>query len=222
MVRKEEKMHYQIAIFDMDGTILDTLEDLTDSVNFALFQAGFPRRTKEEVCRFVGNGIQKLIERAVPKETSITMINQVYSDFKEYYKEHCADKTKPYEGIVPLLMKLKKAGCKTAVVSNKADFAVQELCKAYFDGMIDLAVGERAGIKKKPAPDSVLEILKKSGICRENAIYIGDSDVDIETACHAQIDSILVDWGFRKKEFLIEKGAKRIVSDPEEIAKIIL
>ena len=213
---------YRLVIFDMDGTILDTLEDLTDSVNAALRQFGFLMRSKEEVCCFVGNGIYKLIERAVPKGTALEKIDEVHKVFKEYYREHCAEKTKPYSGIYELLEELRKAGCKTAVVSNKADFAVQELCRKYFDGLFDVAVGEREGILRKPAPDSVLEVLKQLNIEKGDAVYIGDSEVDIETACNAEMDEIAVTWGFRKREFLEEKGAKRIVDKPKEIAEIVL
>lgn len=215
-------MQYRLAIFDMDGTILDTLDDLADSVNFALAQSGFPERSREEVCSFVGNGIRKLIERAVPKGTEVERIDYVHKVFREYYKEHCAVKTKPYRGIPELLEKLRQAGCKTAVVSNKADFAVQELCRKYFDGLFDAAVGDRDGISRKPAPDSVFEILRLFGMEKRDAVYIGDSDVDIETACNAGMDGIVVEWGFRKRAFLEEKGAKRIVSSPKEIAEIVL
>lgn len=215
-------MQYQLAIFDMDGTILDTLDDLTDSVNFALVQSGFSKRSREEVCCFVGNGIRRLLERAVPEGTEVGEIDRVHKVFREYYKEHCAEKTKPYIGIYELLQELRQAGCKTAVVSNKADFAVQELCRKYFDGLFDAAVGEREGIFRKPAPDSVLEILRLLEVEKKDALYIGDSDVDIETARNAEIDEIAVEWGFRQRDFLEEKGAKRIVSSPKEIAKIVL
>ncbi len=215
-------MRYQLAIFDMDGTILDTLEDLTDSVNYALDHFGFPIHSKEEICSFVGNGIRKLIERAVPSETEPIFVEQVYEGFKKYYKEHCADKTKPYPGIIALLKELRQAGCKTAVVSNKADFAVQNLCEKYFYGLFDIAVGEQEGILKKPAPDSVEKVLKLLGVPKENAVYIGDSDVDIETARNAGMDEIIVGWGFRTCQFLKEKGAKQIVFTPEEIAQKIL
>lgn len=215
-------MYYKLAIFDMDGTILDTLDDLTDSVNFALTSSGFPKRSRKEICSFVGNGIRNLIERAVLDGTEMSAIDKVYNDFKVYYKEHCADKTRPYEGIIALLKELRRAGCKTAVVSNKADFAVQKLCRQYFDGLFDAAVGDREGISKKPAPDSVFEILRQLEIEKEDAVYIGDSDVDIKTAHNAGMSSLIVDWGFRERKVLEEKGAERIVSSPGEIAEIVL
>ena len=214
-------MKYTIAIFDLDGTILNTLEDLADSTNYALKTCGYPERTMDEVRQFVGNGIRKLMERAVPEGTPVEEIDRVHETFTAHYKVHCADKTRPYDGIMELLQNLKKDGCKLAVVSNKADYGVQELCKQYFDGIFDFAVGEREGIRKKPAPDSVNEVLKTLGCSRDRAVYIGDSDVDIQTAANAQMDHIIVEWGFRDVPFLIAKGAKVLVEKPEEILEIV-
>lgn len=215
-------MKYKLAVFDMDGTILNTLEDLTDSTNYALKTNGLPERTIDEVRKFVGNGIRLLIERAVPGDSAPELTDKVFNTFKEYYKDHCAIKTKPYDGIKDVLSKLRKAGCLTAVVSNKADFAVQDLCRDYFDGLFDFAVGEREGIKKKPEPDSVFEVLGKLNISKEDAVYIGDSDVDFATSINAGMDVIMVGWGFRDEEFLRDKGAERIIKQPSEILDIIL
>lgn len=213
---------YKLAVFDMDGTILDTLEDLKDSTNFALEKCGYPTRSYDEVRRFVGNGIRKLIERAVPEGLTVEQIDRVHEVFTEHYKVHCADKTKAYDGIKPLLEKLRASGVKTAVVSNKADYGVQELCKEYFDGLFDYAVGEREGIRRKPAPDAVNEALRVLGIDKIEAVYIGDSDVDFETAKNAELPCISVLWGFRDEEFLREKGATLFVRDPAEIYDIIM
>lgn len=213
---------YKLAVFDMDGTILDTLEDLKDSTNFALEKCGYPTRSYDEVRRFVGNGIRKLIERAVPEGLTVEQIDRVHEVFTEHYKVHCADKTKAYDGIKPLLEKLRASGVKTAVVSNKADYGVQELCKEYFDGLFDYAVGEREGIRRKPAPDAVNEALRVLGIDKSEAVYIGDSDVDFETAKNAELSCISVLWGFRDEEFLREKGATLFVRDPAEIYDIIM
>lgn len=213
---------YKLAVFDMDGTILDTLEDLKDSTNFALEKCGYPVRTYDEVRRFVGNGIRKLIERAVPEGLTTEQIDRVHEVFTEHYKVHCADKTKAYDGIKPLLEKLRASGVKTAVVSNKADYGVQELCKEYFDGLFDYAVGEREGIRRKPAPDAVNEALRVLGIDKSEAVYIGDSDVDFETAKNAELPCISVLWGFRDEEFLREKGATLFVRDPAEIYDIVM
>lgn len=213
---------YKLAVFDMDGTILDTLEDLKDSTNFALEKCGYPTRSYDEVRRFVGNGIRKLIERAVPEGLTVEQIDRVHEVFTEHYKVHCADTTKAYDGIKPLLEKLRASGVKTAVVSNKADYGVQELCKEYFDGLFDYAVGEREGIRRKPAPDAVNEALRFLGIDKSEAVYIGDSDVDFETAKNAELPCISVLWGFRDEEFLREKGATLFVRDPAEIYDIIM
>jgi phosphoglycolate phosphatase len=215
-------MKYKLAIFDMDGTILNTIDDLAASLNYVLEKSGFPARTMDEVISFIGNGLRKLIERGVPEGTDSETVDKVLADFKEYYAVHCADKTAPYDGIIELLENLRRNGCLTAVVSNKADDAVQELCRKYFDGLFDYAVGERSGILRKPAPDSVNEVLEKLNVKRENAVYIGDSDVDIKTAENAGMDSIIVEWGFRERDFLLKKGAKTIVSAAKEIEDIVL
>lgn len=215
-------MKYKLVIFDMDGTILNTIEDLADALNYALDKSGYPGHTIEEVKQYVGNGIPKLIERGVPAGTDMVSTNQVHKDFMEYYQVHCADKTRPYDGIIELIAMLREKGCLTAVVSNKADAAVQELCRQYFDGCFDYAVGDREGIRKKPAPDAVNEVLQHLQITKENAVYVGDSEVDIATARNAKLDSIIVSWGFREVPFLKEQGADRIVDCAEEVAQIVL
>lgn len=210
-------MEYKLIIFDLDGTILNTLDDLADSLNYALQNNGMPKRSREEVRRFVGNGIQKLIERAVFEDTSEEDRKNVLECFKEHYKVHCADKTRPYDGIKEQIMMLRQSGCKTAVISNKADFAVQSLCQDYFPKLFDYVVGEREGIRRKPWPDSVLEVLEKLGIKKEEALYVGDSEVDIQTAQNAGIDFVAVSWGFRDENFLKEQGAQKIVAVPSEL-----
>lgn len=217
MVAEELKL----VIFDLDGTILDTLEDLADSVNYALSAHGYPTRTMEEIRRFVGNGLLMLVRLALTPETDETVVQEVLATQKTYYKEHCADKTKPYDGVIELLTELKEAGCKMAVVSNKADYAVQILCEQYFKGLFDLTVGERENVRKKPAPDAVNMVLKELQTDRKNAIYVGDSEVDIETAQNADMKAILVNWGFRDEEVLREQGAKVIVKTMQEL-KIML
>ncbi|MGN0719503.1 MAG: HAD family hydrolase [Anaerovoracaceae bacterium] len=212
---------YKLAIFDLDGTLLETLEDLHDSTNHALVSQGLPPRTLDEVRRFVGNGIHKLIERAVPEGSSSETVEQVFEEFKTWYAVHCNDKTRAYDGIKEMLLALRKAGVRTAVVSNKADFGVQTLCKTYFSGLLDVAVGQREGIRLKPAPDSVNEVLRLLEIRREDAVYIGDSDVDIDTARNAGMDCISVTWGFRRREFLLEHGAVILADKPENLEEII-
>ncbi|MDE6021288.1 MAG: HAD family hydrolase [Ruminococcus sp.] len=215
-------MSYKLVIFDMDGTILDTLEDLTESVNHALNSEKYPLRSIDEIRSFVGNGIQKLIERSVPHGTTRDNIDKVHKAFTTYYKKHCTDKTKPYRGITELIDKLHNNGIKTAIVSNKADYAVQELCIKYFDGKFDIAVGDQLYYKKKPAPDLVNFVRKELGISENDTVYIGDSDVDIMTAANSNIDCISVDWGFRSREFLLENGANIVVSNVYELSEILL
>ena len=215
-------MKYKIAIFDLDGTILNTIEDLADSLNYALAKNGYKERTVAETQSFLGNGLLMLVKRAIKPETSEEEAQKVLADLKAYYKIHCADKTKPYEGIPELLKDLKTADYLLAVVSNKADYAVQILCEQYFPGMFDLAVGERENVRRKPAPDSVNAVLAEFELKKADAVYIGDSDVDIETAENVGTDSILVAWGFRGADFLREKGAKNIVFDTEELKRCLL
>lgn len=214
-------MSKQLFIFDLDGTILDTLEDLCNSTNYALTSNDLPGRTIDEVRKFVGNGIRKLIERAVPEGIDSEQMENVFRSFSEHYKIHCADKTKPYDGIMEVLAALKARGIQTAVVSNKADFAVQSLCKEYFSEMFDYVVGEREGIRRKPYPDSVNEVLRKLQVEKENVLYIGDSEVDVKTAQNAQIESIAVTWGFREEAFLKEQGAKHLISHPSQLLKFM-
>ena len=208
---------YKTIIFDLDGTLLDTLDDLTDAVNFALQKRGLKLRTREEVRAFIGDGIAKLIERALGEY--IEYFDGALQDFKEYYIAHCADKTQPYAGIKPLLSALTARGVQTGVLSNKSDFAVKMLAKQYFDGLLLCAVGENeaAGIRKKPAPDSLLYILKSLNAEKETALYVGDSEVDIRTAKNAGVDCLCVTWGFRERAFLEENGGERFVDDPMEI-----
>ena len=211
----------KLVIFDLDGTILDTLEDLADSVNYALSVHGYPTRTIEEIRGFVGNGLLMLVRLALPFEMEETIVQEVLATQKAYYKEHCADKTKPYDGILELLAELKEDGYKMAVVSNKADYAVQILCEQYFKGLFDLTVGERENVRKKPAPDAVNMVLEALETDRKNAVYVGDSEVDIKTANNADMNAILVSWGFRDEAVLREQGAKVIVKTMQEL-KILL
>ena len=216
-------MKYKLAIFDMDGTILNTLEDLTDSVNHILTIHDYPIRTINEVKSFLGNGILRLIQLAVPENANISAetLNSLYNEFIEYYKIHNQDKTTAYDGVKELIIQLKSVGYKTAVVSNKADVAVKQLCIKYFDGLFDYSVGECTGIQKKPAPDSVVEVLNKLQVANTDAVYIGDSEVDIATAKNSKMDSIIVSWGFREKDFLYSMGAATIVDSPDEIRKLL-
>lgn len=210
-------MKYKLAVFDMDGTILNTLEDLTDSTNYALGQYDMPERTIDEVRHFVGNGIRKLIERAVPEGTPVEVVDEVFKTFHGYYKDHCAIKTRPYDGIKEVILKLKDMGVHTAVVSNKADYAVKELCDDYFPGLFEFSVGDKEGQRGKPYPDSVIAVLDRFGTDKKDAVYIGDSEVDLQTARNSEMDVIMVGWGFRKEEYIMSLGAPFVIHSPEEI-----
>ena len=215
-------MRYKLAIFDMDGTILDTLDDLCDAMNYALVRSDMPQRDREKIRCFLGNGIYRLAELSVPQGTSAEKIEEVIGCFHEYYKDHCAIKTKPYDEICEVIATLRRYGVKTAVVSNKVDYAVKSLCRDYFDGLFDYSVGDKAGQRRKPYPDSVNAVLNYFGVPREQAVYIGDSEVDFETAKNAQVDDIIVSWGFRTEEYLKSIGVKRVVHRPNEILEIII
>ena len=215
------RMKYELIVFDMDGTILDTLEDLKNSMNHTLKLHNMPERTLDEIRSFVGNGIRKLIERAVVSGTADDKIEVIHKDFMKHYEVHCADFTRPYDGINELIQELRNRGYKTAVVSNKAHDAVLDLCAQYFPNLFDIAIGERPEIAKKPAPDMVNMALEQLQVSREKAVYIGDSDVDVATARNSALAMIAVDWGFRTREFLVEQGAETIVSKPEEILELV-
>lgn len=209
---------YETIVFDLDGTLLDTLEDLADATNAALQLYGLPLRALDEIRAFVGNGAAKLIERAVGKADKILQENVLVA-FKTYYGEHCADKTAPYAGVLPLLKTLRECGVKTAVLSNKPDFAVKSLSQEYFGGLLQAAVGENeaAGIRKKPAPDALFSVMEALSADPKTTVYVGDSEVDIQTAKNAGIDCICVTWGFRDKAFLEEQGGTCFVDVPQEI-----
>lgn len=208
-------------IFDLDGTLLDTLEDLTDAVNYALNTYHMPTRTIDEVRCFVGNGVRTLMIRAVPQGEENPRFEEVFAAFKEYYGEHCNDKTRPYDGIMELLKTLKKQGYVLGIVSNKIDSAVKELNRKYFADLIYVAIGEREGVQRKPAPDTVLTALQELGKEKKNAIYIGDSEVDIATAMNVGIPCISVLWGFRSVEFLKENGADNFAKEPADVLRFL-
>ena len=233
-------MKYSIVLFDLDGTLLDTLDDLAASANAAISAQGFPARTREEVRSFIGNGVVKLLERSVGMEEAerlglpapIVDMEKLCADFRGYYKLHCQDQTAPYPLVMQLLADLKARGATLGVVSNKADFATQLLCKDFFGELLDVVVGENeaAGIMRKPAADSLLLAIRKARALRgeaesmghEDVVYIGDSEVDIFTARNAGVDHIGVTWGMKDKDFLAENGATVLVDSVEELMGILL
>ena len=213
---------YETIVFDLDGTLLDTLDDLWAAVNSALKKFGLPLRSKEEVRSFIGNGIVKLMQRA-SGELEGPLFDGVLAEFKRYYGAHCADNTHPYKGVMPLLEELQTRGVKTAVVSNKADFAVKKLAEGYFQGLLQEAVGENeeGGIRKKPAPDSLLAVMERLGACPRSTVYVGDSEVDIQTAKNAGVACISVTWGFKDKAFLLKNGASVLIDEPKELLAVL-
>jgi phosphoglycolate phosphatase len=210
-------VNYDTYIFDLDGTLLDSLTDLAISCNYALRINNMPERTIDEVRCFVGNGVKKLMERAIPNGLQNPAFEKTYADFRQHYLVHNLDNTKPYPGIIPLLKRLHSEGKNIAVVSNKFYAATQDLVKHFFDEYITVAIGERENIRKKPAPDTVFEALRQLSASLSGAVYIGDSDVDVMTARNCNIPCISVLWGFRNKEFLIKNGATTFVTAPDEI-----
>ncbi len=214
-------MKYKAVIFDLDGTLLDTLDDLADGVNHALSKHGLPVRTREEIRTFVGNGVANLISKSVPSGTDSDTTSQVLATFKPYYAEHARCKTKPYDGIIELIDFLNKENIKMAIVSNKFHNAVAELNKFYFGDRIETAIGETPELQRKPNPDTVLKALGKLGISPSEAVYVGDSSVDILTAQNAGTDCISVSWGFRSRENLLENGATKIADTVKELSELL-
>jgi len=212
---------YTLAVFDMDGTILDTLDDLHASLNAALTANGLPPRTREETRRFVGNGAKKLVERAAPAGTPPEVLARVGDSFAAHYRDHCADRTRPYPGIPALLRRLRDRGIRTAVVSNKPDYGVRALVDLHFPGLFDAAVGVGPDTAVKPAPDMVLRVLSALEVPPGEAVYIGDSDVDIGTARSAGLAGISVTWGFRDRAFLLSHGADTLADSPEALDALL-
>lgn len=206
-------------IFDLDGTLLDTLTDLRNSVNAALVQHGFPARTTDEVRRFVGNGIATLAARAIPNGTDNPAYDAVLADTRAFYAQKAREHTKPYDGIPELLAELHKNGYLLAVVSNKPDAQVKKLCAEFFGAYISVAIGQKEGVPLKPAPDPVLAALCALGCTASDAIYVGDSDVDVLTARHAEIPCISVLWGFRDRNVLEQAGATYFAHTPAEMGQ---
>lgn len=208
-------------IFDLDGTLLNTLWDLTEATNYTLKECGYPERSYDEIRHFVGNGVEMLIRRAVPEGTSEDRIQEVLAIFKIYYMHNSRNNTKPYDGIIELLEHLKRKGFKIGVVSNKFDKAVKDLCNNYFFGLIDVVIGESANVPKKPSPIGVLKTIEELGANPDKTVLVGDSEVDIETAKNAGIYSIGVLWGFRDEQTLIDAGADELVDSPERLEMIL-
>lgn len=214
---------YDTVIFDLDGTLMDTLEDLANAVNEILRRNGYPVRTIEEVRRIVGNGLRQTLTLCLPQGTKEQVADELLPDFASYYQEHCQEKTKPYDGIMDVLKTLHERGFKLAIVSNKRDEAVKTLNKECFQEYVKVAIGENesAGIRKKPAPDTVYQALQELGSKKEQAVYVGDSEVDRATAENAGLPCISVEWGFRDREELEKLKPAWLISRPEELLEIL-
>ena len=208
-------------VFDMDGTVLNTLEDLTVSMNYVLDRFNMPGHRLEEYRLFFGNGVKEALRLSLPEGASADIIDEMMIVFKEHYDAHCLDRTRPYDGIVDVMRQLKEKGYRLAIVSNKIDSAVKELNDRFFTDYVDTALGEKAGINRKPAPDMVYAALKEMGSTKEESIYIGDSEVDLMTARNSELPCISVLWGFRDKKYLIEQGADCFADRPEDIIRIL-
>ena len=214
-------MKYKAIIFDLDGTLTDTLEDLFISTNYALRSCNLPERRLDEIRRFVGNGVQKLIEKAVPEGTDRTVLERCFETFRAHYVIHCQDHTCLYPGIASLLIALHAKGYLMAVVSNKIQTGVTELARTFFHGVIDVAIGEQAGIPRKPAPDMVQAALSRLGVTASEAVYVGDSEVDLLTAANAGLPCISVLWGFRSRDFLLAHGASILAECPQDVLSLV-
>ena len=208
---------YKYVLFDMDGTVLDTLQDLTDAVNVTISKFGYPEKQGSEIAHFLGNGARHLIAAATGKEDGDGEVDIILKEYLPYYNAHCLDKTGPYPGIIELMHELKAKGVKMAVISNKPDAAVQDLSAELFPELLELSVGETADVKRKPAPDMVLKAMEELGAESDECVYVGDTEVDLATARNAGLPCIAVSWGFRSKEELIAAGAETIIDRPQEI-----
>lgn len=212
---------YKAVLFDMDGTVLDTVGDLRDAINVSLERFGFPPRTEAEVKSFLGKGPAHFVRCAVPQGTDEAVCQQVLAFYEPYYNSHCQISTAPYPGIMALLEALKQRGIKLAVISNKQEPAVKALAQQHFTGLLELAVGTNAQIRRKPDPSAVLAAMAELGVTREETLYVGDMDVDLNTARNAGIDCVGVAWGFMGRQKLEALGAEHIVDRAEELLEFI-
>ena len=215
-------MKYQAVLFDMDGTVLDTLDDLCDSINHSLAEFSLPPVSREHVRQCLGNGAAFLVSHSIPSDSGPELEANVLAFYKPWYDAHCLIKTAPYEGILPMMQSLKEHGLRLAIISNKPDRAVQELSDAFFPGLLELSVGESPSVRRKPAPDTVLTAASQIGLSVDKCVYVGDSEVDLQTARNAGMDCISVTWGFRAEAQLIEAGASVLVRTPEELESLLL
>jgi len=214
-------MKYKAVLFDMDGTILDTLADIANAVNVSLVEFGFPAADIDKVCEGTGNGARHIFEFCTPEGTPEETIDGMLRFYLPYYNSHCRIMTKPYDGILPLMQRLKAQGVKLAVVSNKPDSTVKELAREFFTDMLESAVGESDAVRRKPAPDTVIAAAQLMNVDIKDCVYVGDSEVDVATAANAGMDCIAVSWGFRKIEVLRAAGAEKIAGNATELEQML-
>jgi len=214
-------MKYDTILFDLDGTLLNTLDDLADSVNAVMQKEGYQQRTKDEIRKFIGDGVKTLMERSLPQGTPEKEILRCLDMFREIYQQNMCNRTKPYEGIPSLLTRLKEMGIKICVVSNKMDEATKDICGLYFREEVDVAIGDNLDRKKKPDPDNVYEALKQLGSHKDKTIFVGDSNIDMITAKNAGLACVGVTWGYRSRETLQEAGADHIIDEPDQLITLI-
>ena len=215
-------MRYKAVLFDMDGTVLDTLGDLTNAVNHVLALYDMPQREKRDVAGFLGNGAAHLLAKSVPAGTSEETLAEMLRVYQPWYDSHCAILTAPYPGVLPMMEALRKAGVKQAVISNKQDSAVRQLAEQHFPGLLEVAVGESATVRRKPNPDAVLAALREMHVAREDAVYVGDTEVDLRTAENAGLACAAVGWGFRTEEQLRTAGAGHVFHTADELLNWLL
>ncbi len=215
-------MRYQAVLFDMDGTVLDTLDDLCDSINHSRAEFSLPSVSREHVRQCLGNGAAYLVKHSLPADCSPELEAKVLAFYKPWYDAHCLIKTAPYDGILPMMQALKARGLRLAIISNKPDRAVQELSAAFFPDLLELSVGESPSVRRKPAPDTVLTAAAQIGLSVDQCVYVGDSEVDLQTARNAGMDCISVTWGFRDEPQLLDAGAAALVHTPKELEAFLL
>ena len=212
---------YDTIIWDMDGTLLDTLDDLADSVNAALSEFGQPLRTRSEIRSFIGNGVMRLVELSVPNGKEHPRFGEIFSFFQSHYARNCRNKTRPYAGLNKVLPELQNKGFRMAIVSNKVDSALKELAELYFSDTISITIGDFESFRRKPYPDKVFQALRRLNAAPAKTVYIGDTEVDIATAKNAGIDCICVSWGYRDRQDLEADGAEVVVDTPQELAELL-
>lgn len=214
-------MKYEAVIFDFDGTLLYTVQDLADAVNYAVARRGYPTHSVRAIERMIGNGVNMLVSRALPRGFDTPEYERIMDDFRAFYRAHCQDNTRPYDGVPEMLARLRAEGRKLAIVTNKYQTAAELLRKQFFADSVELIVGDFEGRRRKPEPDGVLIALEKLGADPSRAVYVGDTEVDMQTAENAGLDCICVAWGYRTRQELERLGAPAIAENTQELLAML-